>query len=352
MTKKRETKKKKLRTLSYDISYTQNRELSWLQFNQRVLEEAEDTSVPLFERLKFVSIFTSNLDEFFMIRVGSLTDIASIQSEDLPDNKCGWTAAEQLERIFQVCPSLLKRRDKVFASIEHSLAKLGVERLHRKDLTAAEKRYIDRWYRTTARPILSPQVVDQHHPFPHLASGKLHILVRLRFEDRSLLGLMPVPSSLPLFVRLPGDGMRYILTEDILIGKVSSLFSGFRVQSKAIIKVTRNADISPDDEAFDLDEDFRQRMKKVLKKRPRLAPVRLEYHGKLPMQVQHQLCVRLGLDIEQVYGCDAPLNLGYVYQLEGLLPPTRGLVYEPWTPQPSPVGYKSVPVVLGLDNKA
>ena len=131
--------KKKQRILSHDISYTLNRELSWLEFNRRVLEEAEDTSVPLFERLKFVSIFTSNLDEFFMIRVGSLTDIAAIRSEDLPDNKCGWTAAEQLEHIFKVCGPLSGRRDKVFGEIESALSDLGVKRLRRKNLTANEK---------------------------------------------------------------------------------------------------------------------------------------------------------------------------------------------------------------------
>lgn len=338
-------KKKKQRVLSHDISYTQNRELSWLQFNRRVLEEAEDETVPLFERLKFASIFTSNLDEFFMIRVGSLTDIAAISAEDLPDNKCGWTAAEQLEHIFKVCGPLSKRRDRVFARIEDDLSEMGVQRLRRKDLTASEKRHVDQWYRNAAKPILSPQVIDQHHPFPHLPNGRLHLLVRLRFEERILLGLLPIPPSLPPFIALPGDGLRYILTEDVLLGKVSNLFTGFHIQSKAVIKVTRNADISPDDEAFDVDADFRQHMQKLIKKRNLLAPVRLEYQGKLPGPILHQLCVRLGLDMDQVYACDAPLNLGYVFALENLLPHTRGLKYEPWTPQPSPMVDDTRPIL-------
>ncbi len=337
--------KKKQRILSHDISYTLNRELSWLEFNRRVLEEAEDTSVPLFERLKFVSIFTSNLDEFFMIRVGSLTDIAAIRSEDLPDNKCGWTAAEQLEHIFKVCGPLSGRRDKVFGEIESALSDLGVKRLRRKNLTANEKRFVDQWYRTAAKPILSPQVIDQHHPFPHLPNGRLHLLVRLRFDERILLGLLPIPPSLPPMVVLPGEGLRYILTEDILLGKVANLFPGFHIQSKAVIKVTRNADISPDDEAFDVDVDFRQHMQKLLKKRNLLAPVRLEYQGRLPSAALHQLCVRLGLDADQVYACNAPLNLGYVFALEGSLPPAAGLVYEPWTPQPSPMINDKKPIL-------
>lgn len=337
--------KKKQRILSHDISYTQNRELSWLQFNRRVLEEAEDVSVPLFERLKFVSIFTSNLDEFFMIRVGSLTDIAAIISEDLPDNKCGWTAAEQLEHIFKVCGPLSKRRDKIFAAIEDDLKNAGVQRLRRKDLNAAQKRFVEQWYRTAAKPILSPQVIDQHHPFPHIPNGRLHLLVRLRFDDRILLGLLPIPPSLPPFVRLPGDGLRYILTEDVLLGKLSNLFPGFHIQSKAVIKVTRNADISPDDDAFDVDLDFRAHMQKLLKKRNLLAPVRLEYQGRLPSAALHQLCVRLGLDADQVYSCSAPLNLDYVFALESMLPQISGLSYEPWTPQPSPMVDDSKPIL-------
>ena len=337
--------KKKQRILSHDISYTQNRELSWLQFNRRVLEEAEDVSVPLFERLKFVSIFTSNLDEFFMIRVGSLTDIAAIISEDLPDNKCGWTAAEQLEHIFKVCGPLSKRRDKIFAEIEDDLKNAGVQRLRRKDLNAAQKRFVEQWYRTAAKPILSPQVIDQHHPFPHIPNGRLHLLVRLRFDDRILLGLLPIPPSLPPFVRLPGDGLRYILTEDVLLGKLSNLFPGFHIQSKAVIKVTRNADISPDDDAFDMDLDFRAHMQKLLKKRNLLAPVRLEYQGRLPSAALHQLCVRLGLDADQVYSCSAPLNLDYVFALESMLPQISGLSYEPWTPQPSPMVDDSKPIL-------
>ena len=337
--------KKKQRILSHDISYTQNRELSWLQFNRRVLEEAEDVSVPLFERLKFVSIFTSNLDEFFMIRVGSLTDIAAIISEDLPDNKCGWTAAEQLEHIFKVCGPLSKRRDKIFAAIEDDLKNAGVQRLRRKDLNAAQKRFVEQWYRTAAKPILSPQVIDQHHPFPHIPNGRLHLLVRLRFDDRILLGLLPIPPSLPPFVRLPGDGLRYILTEDVLLGKLSNLFPGFHIQSKAVIKVTRNADISPDDDAFDMDLDFRAHMQKLLKKRNLLAPVRLEYQGRLPSAALHQLCVRLGLDADQVYSCSAPLNLDYVFTLESMLPKISGLSYEPWIPQPSPMVDDSKPIL-------
>ncbi len=343
MSKKHESKKRP----NLDISYTCSRELSWLQFNSRVLEEAESETVPLFERLKFVSIFSSNLDEFFMIRVGSLTDIAAIHSKDVPDNKCGWTASQQLEHIYESCIPLVKRRDKVFSELSDELAKNGVEQLSYSKLTAAEKRYIDRWYKTRALPILSPQVVDQHHPFPHLPSGQLYIAARLRFEELSMFGLLPVPTALSAFVRLPDeDSLRYVLTEDILLSKLSSIFKGFRVQSKAIIRVTRNADISPDDDDDDIEiePDMRQKMKKLLKKRMRLAPVRLEYKGKLHSSTREFLLTRLNLHPEQVYEVQSPLQLGYVFSLESMVV-NKDLLYPSWTPQPSPMMTADVPVL-------
>lgn len=318
-----------------DLSYTQNRELSWLQFNLRVLEEAEDRRVPLFERLKFVSIFESNLTEFFMIRVGSLSDLAAITAKDRPDTKCGWTAAEQMDRIFRFCRPLYEKKDAVMRELEQELAAFGVQRVTRKQMTAADRRAADRWYKEQSAPILSPQVIDPHHPFPHVTGGQLHIILRLKGEDRTLLGVLPIPQSLPPFVRLPGDGVRYVLTEELIAGKVASLFEGLHVAGKSIIRVTRNADITPDDEALEIAGDYRQMMKKLLKQRGRLAPVRLEYQGRLSKPLQSQLCVRLHLFDDQVFRSETPLALHYVLALENELPKMAGLRYAPWQPQPS-----------------
>lgn len=346
MSKKHQPNKKH-KNLSCDISYTCSRELSWLQFNSRVLEEAESEDVPLFERLKFVSIFDSNLDEFFMIRVGSLTDIASIHSKDVPDNKCGWTAAQQLEHIYENCVPLVKRRDKVFKEISEALSEHGVNQLSYSKLSPPEKRYIDRWYRTKALPILSPQVVDQHHPFPHLPSGQLYITARIHFEETAMFGLLPVPTALPAFVRLPDEqSLRYVLTEDILLSKLSSLFKGFKVQSKAVIRVTRNADINPDDDddEIDIEPDMRQKMKKLLKKRMRLSPVRLEYKGKMHTSTRDFLLSRLNLQPEQLYENQIPLNLGYVFALESMIS-DKSLIYPAWTPQACPMIKSDEPVL-------
>lgn len=338
MSKKHEHSKKNSH-LHYDTSYTFSRELSWLKFNNRVLKEAQSSDVPIFERLKFISIFNSNLNEFFMIRVGSLTDIAAIRSKDMPDNKCGWTASEQLEKIYQKCVPLTKDRDNTFLEISKELEKYNIQKLNYNNLSPCEKRYISRWYKTTALPILSPQVVDQHHPFPHLPSGQLYIVSRLKFNEVSMFGLLPIPNSLPHFVCLPNDygTLKYILTEDILISKLSSLFKGFRVQSKAVIKVTRSADISlDDDDDTDIEPDLRQKMKKLLKKRTKLAPVRLEFNGKLHNLTKDFLLSRLQLKNNQLYESKIPLNLDYVFSLEKFIT-NSNLLYPIWSPQQSPM---------------
>ena len=332
-------KKNSKRKLPWDLRYTQNRELSWLQFDRRVLEEAEDKTNPLYERLKFVAIFQSNLDEFFMVRVGSLTDIAALGKDDKPDSKSGLTAAEQLKEIYAFCRPYYAQRDKIFSSIEEKLAQKGVRRLVRKEMNAAQRRYADKWLKNYALPILSPQIVDPRPPFPHLNNNQLHLILTLKnkAEDQTVTGLLPLPPSLPPFLVLPSEEetLDYVLTQDLLQEKLTHIFPGFRVQSKAVIKVTRNADVSPDDEAFDMDDDYRDVMRRVLKKRARLAPVRLEYQGRMPKPVLKALCQRLNLTTDQVYASKCPLNLGYVFALAGHLPDPQEVSYAPFSPQPS-----------------
>ena len=351
MAEKKTAKKK----LPWDLRYTQNRELSWLQFNRRVLEEAEDKTNPLYERLKFVAIFQSNLDEFFMIRVGSLTDIAALGKDDKPDSKSGLTAAEQLKQIYARCRPYYAQRDKIFAAIEEKLAGQKVRRLARKEMDALQRRYADKWFKNYVLPILSPQIVDPRHPFPHLNNNQLHLILTLKnkAEDQVVMGLLPVPASLPPFLALPGpaEELDYTLIPDLLLEKLPRIFPGFRVQSKAVIKVTRNADISPDDEAFDMDDDYRDVMRRVLKKRGRLAPVRLEYQGRLPKPVLKSLCQRLSLDSEQVYASRCPLDLGYVFALSARLPDPAALSYVPFSPQPSPKVAPGQPMLEQITQK-
>ena len=319
-----------------DFSYTQDRELSWLRFNERVLEESRDPEVPLYERLKFVSIFTSNLDEFFMIRVGSLFDMALLKEEHV-DNKTGLTPKEQLANIFKAVPPLCKQKDKSFSEIEERLRQHDIYNLHVKELENSEKKYIEKYFKNYILPILSPQVVDSHHPFPHLENKALYIAVMLKDKGGSTYGIIPVPASLPKVIFLPGSSVRYILTEQVILEHASQVFDMYDIADKAVISITRNADISPEDESFEIDDDFRQRMRKVLKKRARLAPVRMEIQGDVDTPLAEYFCERLGLRKEQVFRSKSPLNMGYVYSLQDKFPQTtlNRITYQPFEPQPS-----------------
>ncbi len=317
-----------------DTRYTQERELSWLKFDQRVLDEARDESVPLMERLKFAAIFTSNLDEFFMIRVGSISDMALVKEEHV-DTKSGLTPVQQLQAIFKAVPALYKQRDKVVSQLENRMRSCNICRLTVDELDSGEKKQLDRWFRDQVRPVLSPLVVDLHHPFPHLPNKRLSLALSLRQNGKESFGLIPVPPALPPFLRLEERGLRYILLEDILSHYADEIFDQFDITARAVISVTRNADISPEDEAYEIDEDFRQHMRKIIKKRSRLAPVRLEVQGDKGDKMIPFLCEKLELAPEQVFHSRVPLSLQYVYQLEGLLPPESktALCYPPYAPR-------------------
>ena len=336
-----------------DYSYTQERELSWLRFNERVMEEAQDESVPLFERLKFAAIFTSNLDEFFMIRVGSIYDMTLVKQAHI-DSKSGLTPEQQLQAILRAVAPLYKQRDKLLQQLETRLRTCNICSLSLSELDVKERKQCERSFRDEILPILSPQVVDPLHPFPHLPSKSLNIAVELKRGGQSCFGLVPIPKSLPPYLRLSERGLRYVLTEHLVLSYVEKLFDQYQVVSRAVISVTRNADISPEDEDYDVNDDYRQNMRKVLKKRARLAPVRLEIQGEASEALVSSLCQRLELSREQVFRSKSPLALGYVYSLEGQLPEESraALCYPPFQPR-VPVGLsrgeKILPQVLRRD---
>ena len=317
-----------------DTRYTQERELSWLKFDQRVLDEARDESVPLMERLKFAAIFTSNLDEFFMVRVGSITDMSLVKEEHV-DNKSGLTPAQQLQSIFKAVPALYKQRDKVVAQLESRLRSCNVCRLTMEELDSQEKKQVDRWFREQVRPVLSPLVVDLHHPFPHLPNKRLALALSLRQGGEESFGLLPLPGGLPPYFRLEEQGVRYILLEDVLTYYAREIFEQFSIAHICVVSVTRNADIDPEDESYEIDEDFRQHMRKLIKKRSRLAPVRLEVQGDREDRLISFLCDKLELRREQVFFTRSPISLGYVFSLEALLPPesAAALCYPPYAPR-------------------
>ena len=221
-----------------DFSYTQDRELSWLRFNERVMEEARDESVPLFERLKFAAIFTSNLDEFFMIRVGSIYDLTLIKQTHV-DTKSGLTPAQQLAAIFQAVGPLYKQRDKPMAQLETRLRTCNICNLTVQELDVKERKQCERYFRDYVLPILSPQVVDAHHPFPHLPSKTLNIAVSLKRDGESCFGIVPIPKSVPAYLKLNERGLRYVLIEQLVLEYVGDIFDQYAVESKAVISVTR-----------------------------------------------------------------------------------------------------------------
>ena len=198
--------------MSPDYSFTQNRELSWLKFNLRVLEEAEDDSVPLLEQLKFISIFTSNLDEFYMVRCGSLYDLSLI-NENYVDNKTGWDAQEQLNAIYDRTTHLYKKRDEVYRCVSSKLKEKGIFELDFDDMSKGEVKYFKEYFMNYVFPVLSPQIIDVQHPFPHLSNKSRYVMLILESKGGTLFGLIPVPRSLPPLVYSPADNMRYILME-------------------------------------------------------------------------------------------------------------------------------------------
>ena len=321
---------------SWEQGYTQNRELSWLQFNARVLAEAEDENVPLLERFKFLAIFTSNLDEFFMIRVGSLCDMAAVDKEHT-DSKSGLTAKEQLHLIYKAVEPLYARRDAAFSDVDSKLSAIGLRRLTMDSLAPDEQKYIKRYFKDIIAPVLSPQIVDSHHPFPHLEGKVLHIAALLSHKKTERLGLLPVPASLPPVVFLPETPSRYILTEDILLAYADHVFEMYDVLEKTVLCVTRNADIQVDDETFGVEGgDFRKKMEKLLRQRRRMAVVRVEINRPISDHFKEHFRSRFEVSDAQIFlSRTAPLKLGYAFSLGEHLPEKKRafLSDAPFTPQ-------------------
>ena len=317
--------------------YMQNRELSWLTFNERVLEEARDPSNPLAERLKFVSIFTSNLDEFFMIRVGSLYDMA-VMGDDQVDSRTGLLPSQQLEAIYRRAVLLMEQRDQVYAQLQTQLQAYGVCEVSPGQLAGKDKDFLKTYFKTQLLPILSPQIVDINHPFPHLQNKSVYVVARLHGKDRSLFGIVPVPPSAPEVVYLPGEGLRYVRTEQLLLDNLKRVFDPYGVAEKNCVCVTRNADIAPQDEGFDVDDDFRCQMQKLLHKRKRMAVVRLECAAPLSEALSAFLCKRCHVAPAQIFLSRAPMRMGFVHPMLKKLPEPlhSALLYPPFSPQTPP----------------
>lgn len=340
----------------YILPYMQNRELSWLDFNKRVLDQGEDHNVPLLERLTRVSIFSSNLQEFFMVRVGSLTDL-SLVNKELRDNKTQMTPDEQLRAIYDRCHELYPEQERIYNQIQEKLAERGIRQLKEDELNKEQAAYLSEYLKAQVVPYLSPQIINSRHPFPHLENGALYVLLRLDEENAptktkgsdkgsdkkkeknlgaedATFGLVPLPRQAKRVIPLPGEGTQFILLENALKTIVSDVFSMYTTKRASVICVTRNADIDPNDGTEDMDYDYREHMKRILKKRARLAPVRLETDTPLSPVTKKFLLKRLGLKMHQVYVTSVPLDMGYAWGLDGMVKPELAskLTPEPFTP--------------------
>ncbi|WP_281714188.1 polyphosphate kinase 1 [Allobaculum stercoricanis] len=315
--------------------YTQNRELSWLRFNQRVLEEAADQDVPALERLKFISIFSSNLDEFFMVRVGSLFDLAHMTPDDT-DSKTGWTPSNQLRHIYHTIPGLLTMKKQIYTAVMETLGQNGIQDVSIETLNSDDLKQVNRFFKKELLPILSPILIGPNHPVPHLVNKRMNAVAMLKNKKgERAVGIVPVPAHVSPYLLLE-DGMRYVRTENILLHWLPALFDAYTVKESCILTVTRNADISFDDEKFeDNEDDFRRQMKKLLKQRDHLSVVRLELSTQVSSDFQKLLSGIARVEKYQIFVDSTPLNMGYVFKLVGDLPKelSTRLLYPTYRPR-------------------
>lgn len=327
------------------LSCFENRELSWLKFNERVLEEAADPKVPICERLTFLSIFQSNLDEFFMVRVGSLHD-QMLLSKEIRENKTQMTSREQMEAIFKRVRELGKVKDQIYEELMRLLEKEGIHLIKINQLTDGETDYLERYFEQDIMPLLSTMVVGKKQPFPFLKNNEIYAAAVLETKtDREKFGIVPCSSE--VFGRLtaiPGRTGSFLLVEELILHFLPKVFQKYKLSAKSLIRITRNADIDADS-IFDEDLDYRDHMAEVVKLRRRLCPVRLELSRELDHKMTAKLCEHLLLKKEQVFVSQSPVDLSFVFQIQDQLRMKTELFFEKRIPQKSPAVDEKRPVI-------
>ena len=320
----------------YKEGFTQNRELSWLRFDERCLNEAKDESVPLLERMKFVSIFSSNLDEFFSVRVGSLTDMKQMKAGSI-DNKSGLSPEGQLKKIYQYANKLCDRREDVFRDLKKAMKREGIHDLSLSECTKEERAWLKKFFHSIVAPTLGAQIVDSRHPLPALQSGVIYAAGLMKYNGQDAFALVAVPSSLHRIVRLPGkkDAVRFVHMEDIILENMDAIFKGTPIREKLKFTVIRNADVSVDDETFEEEDDYRSRMMQMLKKRKRMDMVRVETSKVFAEGMKKYLAKYIKQEDRMVYVCSMPLDRKYMFSISDILTEEEGkrLQYEPYTPK-------------------
>lgn len=306
----------------------ENRELSWLKFNERVLDEASDKDVPLCERLSFASIFQSNLDEFFMVRVGSLHD-QMLFSETKRESKTNMTAGEQLSHIFKAARDLTRKKDHTYRHLMDELKEYGVELLNFSDIEYDDAVYLENYFKEQIMPILSPQVVGKKQPFPFIKNKEIYAVALLGSKSNEKVGLVPCSNGiLKRLISIPSERNKYMLVEELILHFMPIIFEKYQIKSKSLIRIIRNADIDVDEAVDDEDTDYRDMMEKLIRQRKKLCPVKMEYSRVLDEKIIHNLCKELNLNHEQIYYSESPLELSFVFGLQDALRNNKNLFYE------------------------
>lgn len=338
-----------------DISFTQNRELSWLKFNERVLDEADEKDVELFERLKFLSIFDTNLEEFFMVRVGSLEDLSRLKKKAV-DNKSNMTPEDQLLAIMKECKRLYQKKDSVYTRIINDFKSEGISIEKVSNLNNKDYETVRFFFDNKIEPILNFQVVDRVRPFPRLSNLSINVifnLVRQREnkKNKNYFGIIYVPDKIDRYLKVSQTTI--VLLEDIIKEFGENVFENYKCISKHIMSVTRNADISYDDDDYDVDLDYRSYMKDVLKRRKRLQPVRLELDEEVEDEVFELLLEKLQLKRENVFVTKSPMRAGFVFDMLEDMPEAliEKYSYKKFSPQKSPLIDDNISMLDQIEKK-
>ncbi len=328
-----------------------NRELSWLKFNERVLEEAENPENPLCERLTFASIYQSNLDEFYMVRVGSLVD-QMLLAKDIRENKTNMTPKEQLDAILARTKKLNRKRDVVYEEIMESLEEYGVHMLNFHKIEKEDRNYLERYFEAEVAPVISPSIVGKRQPFPFLRNKEIYAVVVLETKKgKEKLGIIPCSSAgIQRLIPVPGKTGTYMLSEELILHFVSKIFKGYHIKAKSLLRITRNADIDAD-ALYDEDLDYREFMVELIKARKKLAPIRLELSREMDGDVVETLCEYLEVDKNYVFRGDIPLDLSFVFQIQDGLRKRTELFYEKRIPQKSPMFNSHEPILDQIAKK-
>ena len=312
-----------------------NRELSWLKFNERVLEEAENPEVPLCERLTFASIYQSNLDEFFMVRVGSLYD-QTLLDKKICENKTGMTSQEQIDAILKQTKLINKRKEAVYEELMARVAEQGIRILCFNELDEDGARYLEGYFKSEIAPLISPTVIGRRQPFPFLKNKEIYAVAVLGAKGKKdRLGIIPCTSNIfGRLIAVPGMPGTYMLAEELILHFAPVVFKGYKIKSKSLLRITRNADIDAD-ALYDEDLDYREFMAGLIKQRKKLAPIRLELSRDMDKKGIAVLCEYLELDENHVFMSSTPLDLSFVFQIQDLLRKNPELYFPKRTPQKS-----------------